>query len=189
MRFINHTERMTIDAGEGRGIDVERASGGRLPASPAEAIDRRSELRAWAEGHRGDADVEIDRALIGPPSPAQTPQFSLGKSLPGFGPIGPALVTPDELDDRELTCAVNGEEVQRGRTADFIFSIGQRVDCLSATTVLYLGDLIMTGTPSGVGFSPTPPRYLQPSDVLESRIHQLGAMRYELVLDPVQGGE
>jgi 2,4-diketo-3-deoxy-L-fuconate hydrolase len=282
MRFLNHAGRMTIDAGEGRGIDVERASGGRLPASPAEAIDRWSELRAWADGHPGDADVEIDQALIGPPSPAprqilgvglnyeshaheagfeipeqpmifaklhaslagpfdaipistaavdwevelvvimgrrtrhvpaakawdhvagltigqdlsereiqfrpaKTPQFGLGKSLPGFGPIGPALVTPDELDDRddlELICAVNGEEVQRGRTSDFIFSIPQLVEYLSATTVLYPGDLIMTGTPSGVGFSRTPPRYLQPGDVLESRIPQLGAMRHELVLDP-----
>jgi hypothetical protein len=80
MRFINHAGRMTIDAGEGRGIDVERASGGRLPVSPAEAIDRWSELRAWAEGHRRDADVEIDRAMIGPPSPARGRSWASGST-------------------------------------------------------------------------------------------------------------
>ncbi len=118
--------------------------------------------------------------------PSNLPQFSLGKSLPRFGPIGPALVTLDtfaDRDDLELICTVNGEEMQRGRTADFIFSIPELIEYLSATTVLYPGDLIMTGTPSGIGSSRKPPRYLAPGDVLESTIPEIGTMRHLLVED------
>ncbi len=62
MRFINHADRLTLVDAAGRGIDVERASGGRLPASPAEALEVWPDVLAWAAEHRGDGDVEIDEA-------------------------------------------------------------------------------------------------------------------------------
>jgi len=120
--------------------------------------------------------------------PASTPQYVLGKSLPGFGPTGPVLVTPDEFEDPNdlgLTCLVNGEQVQQARTSDFIFSIAQIIEYLSENTVLFPGDVIMTGTPDGIGATRTPPRFLQVGDVLESRIEGIGTMRHAFVGAPV----
>lgn len=108
------------------------------------------------------------------------PQFSLGKSYPGFGPIGPVLVTPDEFadpDDLELIGALNGSTVQRARTSDMIFSVPALVAWISAVCPLLPGDLIFTGTPAGVGNRMDPPRYLVPGDVLESHIEGIGTIR------------
>src|SRR3954453_6066942 len=118
--------------------------------------------------------------------PSNVPQFTLGKSLPRFGPIGPALVTADAFEDPndlELGCSINGEEVQRARTSDFIFSIAELIEYLSAMTVLFPGDVIMTGTPSGIGSSRTPPRFLAPGDVVESWVEGIGGMRHTIVRD------
>ncbi|MDQ1501800.1 MAG: hypothetical protein QOI86_5140 [Actinomycetota bacterium] len=107
------------------------------------------------------------------------PQFSLGKSFPGFGPIGPVLVTPDEFhdpDDLELSCTLNGETVQRSRTSDLIFPIPVLVEALSGIVPLLPGDLIFTGTPSGVGSGLKPPRYLVSGDVLVSAVEGIGTM-------------
>lgn len=121
--------------------------------------------------------------------PVDTPQYSLGKSLPGFGPIGPALVTVDSLDDPsnlEVVCTVNDEEVQRARTDDLIFPIPELIAYLSNITDLFPGDLIFTGTPSGIGFTRRPPRFLKGGDTLISRIEGLGEMRHRLVAaDPL----
>jgi 2-keto-4-pentenoate hydratase/2-oxohepta-3-ene-1,7-dioic acid hydratase in catechol pathway len=87
------------------------------------------------------------------------PQFSMGKSYPRFGPVGPWLVTPDEFanpDDLELGCAINGEQVQKGRTRDLIFDVAALIEQLSAITPLLPGDLIFTGTPAGVGLGRKP---------------------------------
>ncbi|WP_019063475.1 fumarylacetoacetate hydrolase family protein [Streptomyces prunicolor] len=108
-------------------------------------------------------------------------QFSLGKSFPGFGPVGPALVSLDELpdpDDLELTCELNGETVQHDRTSNMIFPVPTLVSYLSAICPLRPGDLIFTGTPAGVGNRRTPPRFLGPDDTLVSRIGGLGEMRH-----------
>jgi 2-keto-4-pentenoate hydratase/2-oxohepta-3-ene-1,7-dioic acid hydratase in catechol pathway len=89
---------------------------------------------------------------------ATPPQFSLGKSYPGFGPVGPWLVTVDELDNRddlELGCSINGEQMQKGHTRDLIFDVPALIEQLSAVTPLLPGDLIFTGTPSGVGLGRT----------------------------------
>jgi 2-keto-4-pentenoate hydratase/2-oxohepta-3-ene-1,7-dioic acid hydratase in catechol pathway len=112
------------------------------------------------------------------------PQFSLGKSYPGFGPVGPCLVTLDEFDDPddlELGCFVNGEQMQKGRTSQLIFSVPALIEQLSAVTPLLPGDLIFTGTPSGVGIGRTPPRRLAPGDVLTSYIEGIGEMRHTFV--------
>lgn len=117
-------------------------------------------------------------------SAATPPQFSLGKSLPGFGPIGPWLVTLDEFADTGdlgLECAVNGEQMQHGRTSDLIFSVPALVAKLSATLPLLPGDVIFTGTPSGVGLGRTPPRWLAPGDELVSRIEGIGELRHRFV--------
>lgn len=112
------------------------------------------------------------------------PQFSLGKSYPGFGPTGPAIVTVDELADRDalrIGCDLDGESVQDGTTADFIFSVAQVVSRLSQVVRLLPGDLIFTGTPAGVGSVRDPRRYLAPGETLVSRIEGLGHLTTRLV--------
>jgi 2-keto-4-pentenoate hydratase/2-oxohepta-3-ene-1,7-dioic acid hydratase in catechol pathway len=108
------------------------------------------------------------------------PQFSLAKSYPGFGPTGPALVTPDEFadpGDLEITTELNGTVVQRARTKDMVFGVGELVARLSEVCPLLPGDLVFTGTPAGVGNRMTPPRYLAPGDELVSRIEHIGELR------------
>jgi 2-keto-4-pentenoate hydratase/2-oxohepta-3-ene-1,7-dioic acid hydratase in catechol pathway len=122
-----------------------------------------------------------------PPSP----QFSLGKSFPGFGPIGPWIVTPDELDDPDdlaLGCSVNGEEVQKARTSDLVFGVDALIHHLSSIAPLLPGDLIFTGTPSGVGATRTPPRFLVPGDELVSTIEGIGTIHTHLVERSVNHG-
>jgi 2,4-didehydro-3-deoxy-L-rhamnonate hydrolase len=112
------------------------------------------------------------------------PQFSLGKSFPGFGPTGPWVVTPDELadpDDLAISCSVNGEVVQDSRTSDLIFGVPALVERLSSIVTLLPGDLVFTGTPSGVGMARTPPRYLRPGDEVVSTIEGIGSLRTTLV--------
>ncbi|MFF3577880.1 fumarylacetoacetate hydrolase family protein [Streptomyces mirabilis] len=112
------------------------------------------------------------------------PQFSLGKSLPGFAPIGPWVVTVDEFenpDDLELGCAIDGETVQHSRTSNLIFSVPQLVEGLSATLALLPGDVIFTGTPAGVGIGRNPPRWLQPGEELVSYITGIGELRQRFV--------
>jgi len=115
----------------------------------------------------------------------QTPQFSLGKSFPGFGPTGPWLVTTDEFDDLDdiaLTCTVNGTVMQSGRTRDMIVSVPGIIARLSAVCPLLPGDLIFTGTPEGVGSGRTPPVYLRPGDEVVSTIDRIGSIRQRCVL-------
>ncbi len=112
------------------------------------------------------------------------PQFGLAKSHKGFSPIGPALVTIDELsdpDDLEIGASINGEIVQQDRTRRMIFSVPELVERISAVVELLPGDLIFTGTPSGVGAGRTPPRFLQPGDVLRSHIEGLGTLEQTFV--------
>jgi 2-keto-4-pentenoate hydratase/2-oxohepta-3-ene-1,7-dioic acid hydratase in catechol pathway len=115
---------------------------------------------------------------------ATPPQFSLGKSLPGFGPIGPWLVTLDEFDDPndlELGCAIDGEQVQLSRTRDLIFSVPALVSKLSAALPLLPGDVIFTGTPSGVGLGRSPQRWLANGEELVSHIEGIGELRHRFV--------
>jgi 2,4-didehydro-3-deoxy-L-rhamnonate hydrolase len=107
-------------------------------------------------------------------------QFSLGKSRRGYGPIGPWVVTLDELPDPGdlgLGCAVDGETMQDARTSDLIFGVPQLIAELSAVLSLLPGDIIFTGTPAGIGATRQPPRFLQPGQVLESWIEGIGTLR------------
>jgi 2,4-didehydro-3-deoxy-L-rhamnonate hydrolase len=137
--------------------------------------------RAWdhVAGLMVGQDVS-DRAVQRRP-PAQ---WSLAKSFSGFGPTGPWLVTPDELPDRDdldLGCSVNGEEMQKARTSDLIFPVPELVSRLSHIVTLWPGDLMFTGTPSGVGYARTPPRFLHPGDVVTSYIGGIGELRNRCV--------
>ncbi len=145
-------------------------------------IGRRAERVSVADAWDHVAGVTVGQDLseritqgAGP-----SPQFSLGKSLPGFGPMGPWLVTTDELTDRddlELGCAINGEQVQKGRTSDLVFTVPALVSALSHKLPLLPGDVLFTGTPSGVGMGRSPQRFLQPGDELVSRISGIGELR------------
>jgi 2,4-didehydro-3-deoxy-L-rhamnonate hydrolase len=108
------------------------------------------------------------------------PQFSLGKSLPGFTPMGPCLVTPDEFanpDDLGLHATINGEQVQKARTSELIFPVPVLVSRLSARLPLLPGDVIFTGTPAGVGLGRSPQRWLADGDELVSTIEGIGELR------------
>lgn len=108
------------------------------------------------------------------------PQFSLGKSFPGFAPQGPWLVTLDEIDQPDnvaIECRINGETMQKSSTDRLIFSVPELVERLSAVTALMPGDVIFTGTPAGVGAVRTPARFLETGDVVETTIEGIGTLR------------
>jgi 2-keto-4-pentenoate hydratase/2-oxohepta-3-ene-1,7-dioic acid hydratase in catechol pathway len=107
-----------------------------------------------------------------------------GKSADTFGPVGPWLVTADEVGDPQaldVWTTVNGEQRQKGSTAKMIFTVASLVAYVSRFMSLQPGDLISTGTPAGVGHGFKPPRYLQPGDVVELGISKLGVQRHRVV--------
>ena len=125
-----------------------------------------------------------DRALQFADKP---PQFSLGKSAPCFGPLGPALVSLDEISDREdmkLRCSIDGELVQDSSTKNLIFAVPDLIAHLSRYCVLRPGDLIFTGTPGGVGSVRNPRRYLKPGETIESEIAGVGRLSNRCVAEP-----
>jgi 2-keto-4-pentenoate hydratase/2-oxohepta-3-ene-1,7-dioic acid hydratase in catechol pathway len=145
-----------------------------------------SEAEAWS--HVAGLTVGQDLSERIMQSAGPVPQFSLGKSFPGFAPTGPWVVTIDELtdpDDLGLGCTVNGTDMQRGRTKDLIFSIPQLVSGLSRVVTLYPGDLIFTGTPAGVGLGRDPQIWLQEGDELVSWVDGIGELRQRFVATPV----
>ena len=106
-------------------------------------------------------------------------QWCRGKSFDTFAPLGPYLVTPDELPDPntlQITTRVNGELLQNSNTADMIFDVPSLIEFLSADTTLAAGTVILTGTPEGVGMSRTPPRWLQTGDLCSVRIEGIGSL-------------
>lgn len=110
------------------------------------------------------------------------PQFGLAKSFPGFSPVGPVLVTPDELPDRDdlaIGCAVDGETLQSARTSQMIFPVPELIARLSAILPLAPGDVIFTGTPSGVGAGRKPPRYLRAGQRLRTWVEGIGEIEQE----------
>jgi 2-keto-4-pentenoate hydratase/2-oxohepta-3-ene-1,7-dioic acid hydratase in catechol pathway len=153
-------------------------------------MGRRAEHVAAEQGWEYIAGVTIgqdisDRLLqFRGPAPQQ---FDLGKSRPGFGPTGPWLITPDELsdpDDLTISCALGGEQMQHASTKDMIFSVPQIIARLSAILPLMPGDLIFTGTPSGIGATMNPPRWLTPGETLTSRVDGIGEMTNRIIAAP-----
>ncbi|MCJ8141318.1 fumarylacetoacetate hydrolase family protein [Ancylobacter sp. A5.8] len=111
-------------------------------------------------------------------------QWIKGKSCETFGPLGPWLVTPDEIPDVQnlaMWCDVNGEKRQRGSTRTMIFNVNFLVAYISQFMVLDVGDVIITGTPPGVGLGMKPPVYLKPGDVVTLGVEGLGEQRQNVV--------
>jgi 2-keto-4-pentenoate hydratase/2-oxohepta-3-ene-1,7-dioic acid hydratase in catechol pathway len=160
---------------------------------PSDNVDWEVELvviigrlsRHVAEGNAWDHIAGVcvgqdisERVVQGRPP---VPQFSMGKSFPSFGPFGPAIVTIDELDDPDdldLSCSINGTQVQHARTSDLIFNVPELIAYLSSIVTLYPGDVIFTGTPSGVGGGRTPKWFLRPGDVIDSALAGVGHMKH-----------
>ncbi len=111
------------------------------------------------------------------------PQFGLAKSYVGFGPTGPWVVTIDEFSDPgdlALSTTIDGECLQDSRTADLIFDVPFLIEYLSTVLPLGAGDLIFTGTPSGVGAARQPPRWLRPGETVVSAIEDIGELHSRL---------
>lgn len=114
-------------------------------------------------------------------------QWIKGKSAPGFAPLGPWLVTADDIPDPQdlpLWLDLNGETMQLSNTRDMIFSVAEILACISRYMRLAPGDVIATGTPAGVGMVQHPPRYLRDGDVVELGVEGLGRQRMTCVAWP-----
>jgi 2-keto-4-pentenoate hydratase/2-oxohepta-3-ene-1,7-dioic acid hydratase in catechol pathway len=138
---------------------------------------RIDEAEAWSHVAGLTVGQDISERISQLRGPAA--QFGLGKSFPGFSPQGPWLVTLDEfrdVDDIELGCSLDGEQVQKGRTRELIFSVPKLIATLSHNVTLYPGDVLFTGTPAGVGVGRQPQRFIQPGQQLDSWIEGIGEL-------------
>lgn len=120
----------------------------------------------------------------------RTLQWLQGKTWERSTPLGPALVTPGELDagvDLALRCEVDGEVMQDGRTSDLVFGPAECVAYISTIVTLAPGDVISTGTPAGIGDARTPPVHLRPGQVVRTSIEGIGEMVNRCVADPGPG--
>jgi 2-keto-4-pentenoate hydratase/2-oxohepta-3-ene-1,7-dioic acid hydratase in catechol pathway len=162
------------------------AGQGQTVTLPSDGIDWEVELVVviGKEGHRVPAEkawdyvagitVGQDLSWREVQSRGPAPQFSIAKSFPGFSPLGPIVVTPDEFpnkDDIALSCSLNGEVLQEGRTSDLIFPVAELIEYLSEALTLMPGDLIFTGTPQ---------RFLEPG-TLVSTVEGVGDLTIHLV--------
>ena len=171
----------------GPGADVQ------LPAAVSTQIDYEAELavvigkggrnivRADAMGHVFGYTIVND--VTARDVQMRHQQWDLGKSFDTFCPMGPWLVTADELDgsDTRVRCWVNDELRQDARTSDLIFDIATLIETCSRGITLHPGDMIATGTPAGVGMGLTPPRWLHPGDVVRIEIDGIGSMSNRFV--------
>ena len=113
-------------------------------------------------------------------------QWCRGKTFDTFAPLGPRLVTRDEIPDPNalrLATIVNGERLQDETTADMIFDVPRLIEFLSGSTTLVPGTVILTGTPQGVGMARTPPRWLQPGDSVTVEIERIGQLTNPVVAE------
>jgi 2-keto-4-pentenoate hydratase/2-oxohepta-3-ene-1,7-dioic acid hydratase in catechol pathway len=119
----------------------------------------------------------------------RTPTMTMGKSFDTHGPIGPWLVTPDEVGDPhalELRTWVNDELRQHSNTRELIFDCFAQVEHLSTAFTLEPGDVVTTGTPAGVGGAMRPPRFLQAGDVVRIEIEKIGAIENRVIAEPAE---
>ena len=118
-------------------------------------------------------------------------QWCRGKSFDTFCPLGPVLVTPDEIPNPNalrISTKVNGETLQESSTGDMIFDVPALIEFLSGSTTLLPGTVILTGTPHGVGMARTPPRWLQPGDTVAVEIENIGVLSNPVVEERAAGG-
>jgi acylpyruvate hydrolase len=166
-----------------------------LPAV-AERVDWEAEL-AFVFGRRCRTvpAAEAARALFGFTAAndvsardfqMRTSQWTAGKTFDGFCPLGPWIVTADELGpapDLAIRGRLNGEPMQDSRTSDLIYGVPELVAFITAIMTVEPGDLVLTGTPAGVGSGRRPPRFLRPGDVYEVEIERIGAIRNRFVAE------
>jgi 2-keto-4-pentenoate hydratase/2-oxohepta-3-ene-1,7-dioic acid hydratase in catechol pathway len=115
-----------------------------------------------------------------------TSQWTLGKSFPTFTPLGPAVVTADEVGDPhklDISLTIDGEKLQSSNTSDLIFKVPALIEYISSTTPLEAGDVISTGTPEGVGLGRNPQRWLKPGEEMVVTIQKLGSLRNRTVAE------
>ena len=113
-----------------------------------------------------------------------TSQWSLSKSLPTFCPMGPAIVTADEIADPhalDISLSIDGEVLQSSNTRELIFTVPQLIEYISSITPLLPGDIVSTGTPAGVGLGRTPKRWLKPGETVTVSIEGLGSITNPVV--------
>ena len=115
-------------------------------------------------------------------------QWSRGKTFDTFCPLGPCLVTPDEIPNPnalKIRTLVNGEALQDWNTDDMIFDVPTLIEFLSGSTTLFPGTVILTGTPHGVGMARTPPRWLHAGDVVSIEIEKIGTLTNPVIAEPL----
>jgi 2-keto-4-pentenoate hydratase/2-oxohepta-3-ene-1,7-dioic acid hydratase in catechol pathway len=191
INYVDHAEEMNMEVSDSPVVFTKFqsciAGANAIVELPNETVDYENELTVVIG--KFCSNVSIDNALdyvagvtVGEDISDRTLQFaagshfSLGKSYHNFGPIGPELVTLDEigsLEDLYIKTWLNGELVQDSSTSQMIFKVDYLVSYLSSVIDLYPGDVIFTGSPAGVGFSRRPPLYLRPGDILESEIEKV----------------
>jgi 2-keto-4-pentenoate hydratase/2-oxohepta-3-ene-1,7-dioic acid hydratase in catechol pathway len=111
-------------------------------------------------------------------------QITLGKGIDTFSPLGPEIVTADEIPDPQqlhVSCYLNGEQMQSSPVSDMIFSAARLLEFLTATVTLHPGDIVSTGTPAGVGAFRTPPVWMQPGDEITVEIDRIGRLTNPVV--------
>lgn len=115
-------------------------------------------------------------------------QWCRGKMFDTFCPLGPVIVTPDEIgnpNNLAIQTRVNGQTVQQSNTSDMIFSVEKIIEFLSGSTTLLPGTVILTGTPEGVGMARKPPVWLKPGDKMEVEIEKIGTLANPVIAEPV----
>ncbi|MFE7243652.1 fumarylacetoacetate hydrolase family protein [Streptomyces sp. NPDC057580] len=146
----------------------------------AVVIGRSTEHVTAAEAWSHVAGVSVFNDLTARDWQRHSPQWTPGKNFPGTGAFGPALVTPDELPDfgtLTLTTRVNGQVRQHAALTDLVFDIPHLIAYISTFTPLTPGDILVTGTPGGVGQFMNPPAFLHPGDVVEIDMPGVGTLR------------
>ncbi len=166
-----------------------------IPVPPDEdGIDWEGEVVAWVgkrlvdvnpdEALRADFGYSTFNDATSRRAQKLTSQWILGKNGDRSGPLGPLVPAAEVGDLREglqVVTRVNGEEVQRESTDQMVYTVGDTLSLISRTTTLQPGDLLATGTPSGVGYSRTPPWLLGPGDIVEVEVERLGILRNPVV--------
>jgi 2-keto-4-pentenoate hydratase/2-oxohepta-3-ene-1,7-dioic acid hydratase in catechol pathway len=161
-----------IERGVTEKLDYEVELGVVIGPKPAKGVSE-SEAHRFVFGYFVANDVSARDWQF------HSPTFTVGKSFDTHGPIGPWIVTADEIADPHalnLRCYVNGELRQNSNTRELIHDIWRQIAYLSTAFTLEPGDLLATGTPEGVGVGMTPPRFLQPGDVVRCEIDGIGAI-------------
>ena len=180
--FARWTQSLTVD---GAAVPVPAGEDG---------LDWEGEVVAWVGRTLVDATPEDALAavvgystfndLTSRRAQKLTSQWILGKNGDRSGPLGPMVPAAEVGDLREglrVTTRVNGETVQDGRTDEMVYTVGDTLSLISRTFTVRPGDLLATGTPSGVGYARTPPWLLQPGDVVEVDVERLGVLRTPIV--------